>query len=74
MTDKQIEMTISGMHCTACEANIRSALTTCPGVTHVEVTQGRACITRDDALCSMNDLLKALQSAGDFQMNGFRAL
>lgn len=60
---------ITGMTCSSCEAKIKSALLTLPGITSAEVSkqQGRAIVTMSEHV-SLSKLQKVIEEKGKYQI------
>jgi len=64
MATKRITLTIEGMSCTHCVAQVQSAAEDQPGVTEAAVAIGTATINLDPSVTSEGALIDAIESAG----------
>jgi copper chaperone len=59
-------LNVSGMTCGGCTSKVNRALTSLPGVAHVDVSlpKGAAEVTYDEGLVSLDRMQAALRTAG----------
>ena len=66
MPDKEVKISIGGMHCAVCETTIREGLEQLPGVNSVNVSLAseKARVSFDDQLVKEADLKKVVEDLG----------
>ena len=63
---KEIELQVTGMHCATCAISVEKGLSSTPGVSEskVNLATGKARISYDPTLVSINDLTGAIEKSG----------
>ncbi len=66
MTQRTLELSVDGMHCTGCENTIVKAVAALPGIAQVEASyeKARAVVHYDDATASEAGIIDAIVAAG----------
>jgi len=66
MTQRTLELSVNGMHCTGCENTIVKAVASLPGIAQVEASyeKARAVIRYDDTTASEAGIIAAIVAAG----------
>jgi copper chaperone CopZ len=61
---RNISLDISGMSCEHCVKRVKKALEALTGISHADVTVGKALITFNEKVVSEADISKAIDGAG----------
>ncbi len=66
MAQRDIELTVTGMHCDGCENTIIKAVSALPGIRHVSASYAEAWVRvgHDDAQTGEADIIAAIEAAG----------
>lgn len=66
MSIREIQLAVTGMHCTGCESTLEKAVGALPGITKVVASyaMGRVQVSFDDAQCSEGSIVDSIVKAG----------